>query len=106
MSGDTIDLLREALSNGGVSITPDENPEDRAHRHRIESRQACISDAKEIATFCVILLALVAIGGFAAYRGLISPTSDSATQHWCQNVLTAVVTGGISFVLGRSSKGK
>ena len=106
MSTDQIDIGGAALRLGTITVAPEEHPEDRSQRHKIEGRQAFLADIKDLITFVVILCALGAIGGFAAYRGLFSPASDPATEHWCQSVLTAVVTGGISFVLGRSSKGK
>ncbi len=95
-----------ALKLGSVTIVPEEHADDRSERHKAQRRQALLTDIKDFITFCVILIALIAIGGFSAYKGVLSPDSDPATQRWCQSVLTVIVTGGVSFVLGRNSKGK
>jgi hypothetical protein len=86
---------------GQISVTPDEHPDDRAARLRAEQRAALIENGKGVAVFAVLLLALVGLGLLAVYEGVFDATASAETRHWAQTILAALVTGAISFVVGR-----
>ena len=56
---------------------------------------------KEIVSFTTILLAVIAAGLLAAYEGLFDPTASAEAKRWGQTILTAILSGGLSFVLAR-----
>jgi hypothetical protein len=99
MSGSPIDLT--ASLRGQISVTPEEDPDEKAARLKAEARSAMIEDWKGIATFTVLLLGLCATGCLSAYEGFFDPSSSADTKRWSQTVLSSLVTGGISFVIGR-----
>jgi hypothetical protein len=86
---------------GEVSLKPEEHVDDRAARIRNEARAALIEDCKGVAVFVGTLLGLGAVACVAGYKGVFDPAANPETQRWAQAVLTAVVSGSISFVLGR-----
>jgi hypothetical protein len=89
-----------------VTIRPEEHADDRASRLKNTDRQSLIEDWLGAITYVVILVGLVVIATVSGYKGMISPTTPSDTQHFCQTLLAAVVSGGISYVVGRNSRNK
>jgi hypothetical protein len=104
MPADRLDL--SASLAGQVSVKPEEHPDERSARLRTEARQALIEDCKGVAVFVVLLLAVIAVGAIAAYEGLWDAGASPDTRRWSQTVLSALVTGGISFVVGRKIGGR
>lgn len=47
--------------------------------------------------------AIVVLGGLAIYEGFFASTADASSRHWGQTALTALFTGGVSFVLGQKT---
>jgi hypothetical protein len=86
---------------GQVTLTPLEHPDERALRLRTIERQSIIEDRKGVAVFVVLLAAIFGIGCLAVYEAVIDPAATPDTRRWAQTVLTALVSGGISFVVGR-----
>jgi hypothetical protein len=86
---------------GQVSVTPEEHPDERANRLLAERRSALIEDCKGIAVFAVLLLGIVGIAVLAAYETFFDAIASADTRRWSQTVLSAVVAGGVSFVIGR-----
>jgi hypothetical protein len=94
------------------SLKPEEHPDNRAARlklefeeqaakRRLEGRTALIEDYKGVAVFVVILVSILALGILCAYEGIFDPNASTDTKRWAQTVLSAVVSGGLSFVVGR-----
>ena len=86
---------------GQVSLIPEEHPDDRAARLRTEARRDLIHDWKEAIVFAVLLAAIVAVGLIAAYDGFWDANASPDSKRWGQTILSALMTGGISFVAGR-----
>ena len=99
MSRDQIDL--SGSLRGQVSVKPEEHPDERAARLRAEQRGALIEDCKGVAVFVVLLVGIVAIGVLSAYEGLFDASASTDTRRWSQTILSALMAGGISFVVGR-----
>lgn len=99
MPADRIDLSGSLA--GEVSIKPAEHSDERAARLKAEARQGLIEDCKGVAVFIVLLLAIVAVGGVAAYEGLLDTSASPDTRRWSQTILSALMSGGISFIVGR-----
>lgn len=91
---------------GLVSLTPEEHPDERALRLRTVERQSIIEDRKGVAVFAVLLGSIVVIGGLALYESILDRAATADTKRWAQTVLTALVSGGVSFVVGRKVGGK
>jgi hypothetical protein len=99
MSPDQIDL--SGSLQGQVSVKPEEHPEDRTARIRAEQRSALIEDCKGVAVFVVLLVGIVAIAILSAYEGFFDATASPDTRRWSQTILAALMTGAVSFVVGR-----
>ncbi len=91
---------------GQVSVTPEEHPDELALRIATAHRQSVIEDWKGIIVFAVLLLSILLIGFLAAYVGVFEQNVQPDTRKWAQTVLTIVVSGGVSFVVGRKTAGK
>jgi hypothetical protein len=103
MAGDEINV-NGTVANSQISIKPEEHPADRALRLKTEHRQAVIADFQNVAIFVTLLLAVVFVGSLAAYEGILDPTATPDTKRWAQTILSAILAGGISFVVGRQTK--
>ena len=99
MAGSNIDL--QGSLRGDVSVKPEEHPDERSVRLEAERRGSFIEDCKGIAIFVVVLVAIVVVGGLAAYEGIFDPTASPETKRWGQLILSSLLSGGFSFVLGR-----
>jgi len=99
MPADKIDL--SGSLQGQVSVKPEEHPDERTARLRAEQRGALIEDCKGVAVFVVLLAGIVAIGVLSGYEAFFDAAASPDTQRWSQTILAAVVTGAISFVVGR-----
>lgn len=95
------ELDLSSLLKGQVSVIPEEHPEDRSARLRSEHRAALIEDCKGIAVFLVMLAGLAAVGVLSAYEGFFDTAASAETRRWSQTVLSSLVTGAVSFVVGR-----
>lgn len=91
---------------GQVTLTPEEHPDDRAARLRTEARRELIHDCKEAILFGLLSCGVVLVGVVAAYEGVWDMNTAPETKRWAQTVLSALMTGGISFVVGRRIGGK
>jgi hypothetical protein len=104
MPVDTNDLT--GRFSGQVSVKPEEHPEDRAARIKIEHRRNMIADFQDVAIFATLLLGIILVGGAAAYEGVMDGAASADTKSWGQTVLSAILTGGISFAVGRMSRSR
>ncbi len=89
---------------GQVSVKPEEHPEDRAARIKTEYRQALIADIQNVAVFITLVLAIILVGCVAGYEGVLDSSASADTKRWGQTVLSAILAGGISFVVGRATR--
>jgi len=89
------------LRLGQVTIKPDEHPDDRAVRLEAERRNARYESYKDITTFAASLLGLILTAAACAYFGLLDNNASPDTKRWAQTVLSSVITGAVSFVVGR-----
>ncbi len=88
---------------GQVSVKPDEHDDERTARLRAEQRGALIDDCKGIAVFVAILLSILAIGALTRWEGFFDVSASADTRRWSQTILSALMTGGLGFVLGRKA---
>lgn len=91
---------------GQVTLTPEEHPDDRSARLKTEARREFIHDCKEVVLFVLLSCGVVLVGLVAAYEGVWDMSATPETKRWGQTVLSALMTGGISFVVGRKIGGK
>jgi len=105
MSSDNIDINAAILQNE-VSILPPEHPLNRASRIKREDRASWLDDIQRMTIFSVLLTCMVILGGVTCYEGIINNNIAPDTKHLCQTILSAIVSGGISYVFGRNSKSK
>jgi hypothetical protein len=99
MSPDQIDV--NALLRGQVSVRPEEHPDERLARLRAEERSYQIEDYKGVAVFIVLLTGMTAIGILCIYASFFDSTASADTKQWSQTVLSSLLTGAVSFVVGR-----
>lgn len=73
-----------------IVVRPPEPPEDAALRRR-----------KEWLVFVTMLASIMLIGLLAIYQGFLDPAATASARHWGQTAISALFTGGVSFVLGQ-----
>jgi hypothetical protein len=100
MPADHLNIHAE-VPRGQVTLIPDEHSDDRAARLRTEARRDLIRDCTDLIVFIVLMVAIVTVGVIGAYEGFWDTSASPETKRWSQTVLSAVMTGGISFVAGR-----
>jgi hypothetical protein len=98
-----IDLNDALPPRATLKVDAEEHPEERAARIKAEGRRSLIEDSKEVTTFTIILLTLVAAGGLAAYEGHFNARASAEAAHWGLTALTTILSGSISFVLGQKA---
>lgn len=95
--------LNSLLKKGTVEIgRPDESAEELAARLRIEGRKAAIEDFKGAALFVTLLVGIVAVALLCVYLIVFDQTASAESKRWAQTVLTGIVTGAVSFLVGRA----
>jgi len=87
-------------------LKPDEHDEERGARLRAEQRTALLADVKGVVLFVALLVGVITVTGICGWLALFSPDSPLETQHWAQTMLAAVVSGAVSFLVGRKVAGK
>jgi hypothetical protein len=103
MPADQINVNATVL-NGEISVKPEEHPADRALRLKTQHRQEVIADFQSAAVFVTLLLGVILVGGLAGYEGVLDSSASADTKRWGQTVLSAILAGGISFVVGRATR--
>jgi hypothetical protein len=103
--------LEELSQRFQLTILPQEDPVERAHRHRQEWLATRVSQTLH---GLLVVCALAGVGGIAWYclRILIgdltitgaSPATTAEAQKWAMAILSAIVSGLIGFLTGRAVK--
>ncbi|OYW00425.1 MULTISPECIES: hypothetical protein [Acidiphilium] len=75
-----------------IMVRPPEPPEDAALRRR-----------KDWLVFLLIFGSIILLGLLAIYEGFLDPTASASSRHWGQTAVSALFTGGISFILGQKT---
>ena len=104
MNGGKIDLNDLANKpDHQLSIVPREEPEERSARIEIEIADAAhkrrIDFALHIAAFIVAGVALI-----LCIWAIVRESSTAEDKRWATTLLTAIVTGFVGYVTGRSTK--
>ena len=103
--GRRLDLDR-LVRKGTVELAAEEHADERASRLRREERRERVELWKGATLFFVTLAGVVAVGAVAGYVALLAAGVDEPTRQRAHTLLVAVVSGGVSFLLGRGlSKG-
>lgn len=98
--------LRSILTVSDVTIEPSERDDERAARLAAEKRSKCLEDLKATVVFFVILALLLTVAGLCAYVIFFDKTASPDAQKWAQTALTALLSGGVSFLFGRALASK
>lgn len=53
--------------------------------------------------FRLIISSITLIGILAIHEGFLDPAASASSRHWGQTAVSALFTGGISFVLGQKT---
>lgn len=102
---DEIDL-RAILAVSDVTLEPSERDDERANRLAAEKRGKLHEDIKGMVIFFVVLIILAAIAGLCAYTIFFDKAAAPDAQKWAQTALTALLSGGVSFLFGRALAAK
>ena len=94
--------IGDILPASDVTIEPSERDDERAARLVNEKRAKLFEDCKSMILFVVVLIALVAIGVLCAHMIFFDKSATPETQKWAETALTALVSGGLSFLVGKS----
>lgn len=107
MRGDRDDAQRvdlgSILAASDVTIAPSERDDERAARIAKENRAALWGDIRSMILFFVVLIAVIALALLCGHLVFFDKTAAPETQKWAQTALTALVSGGVAFLFGRST---
>ena len=95
--------IDDALRRASISIEPEENPEKRTERLRRERAEARFELVKRYVLFFVFVVALALVGAISAYEATVDVTATPETKRWAQTVLSALLTGALSFIVGHAT---
>lgn len=93
--------LNQLVKKGTVELGSEEHPEERAARLRREERRDKADHFKGLALFALAVLGILVVGGLCG-KAAFDSQSDAETRKWAQTMLTALVSGVISFLFGRA----
>jgi len=96
--------IGDILPASDVTIEPSERDDERAARLANAKRAKLFEDCKSMILFVVVLIALVAIGVLCAHMIFFDKSATPETQKWAETALTALVSGGLSFLVENPSK--
>ncbi|HEY0080809.1 MAG TPA: hypothetical protein VGB73_19560 [Pyrinomonadaceae bacterium] len=86
-----------------LTITPREDPAERDARLRIEEANAAHQRRKELALH-VATLVVVGLALGVCFFILLREGSVAGDKEWARQLLTAIVTGFVGYVVGKSTK--
>jgi hypothetical protein len=95
--------LGSILAASDVTIEPSERDDERAARLANEKRAALWADIRSMVLFFVVLVAVIALAIVCGHLVFFDKTASAETQKWAQTALTALVSGGVAFLFGRST---
>ncbi len=95
--------LGSILAASDVTIEPSERDDERAARLANERRTALWADIRSMVLFFVVLVAVIALAILCGHLVFFDKTATPETQKWAQWALTALVSGGVAFLFGRST---
>ena len=98
--------VNSIFAKSAVTVEPPEHDDERTVRLIKEKREALLDDIRSMTLFFVILIALLVLGVLCGNLVFFDKTASPETQKWAQTALTAIVSGGVAFIFGRSLTGK
>jgi hypothetical protein len=93
--------LEGLVPRADVTLTREEYPEERAARLKQENWAVIIANGKDIAIFAALYLFLMAMVAICIYFVLFAKAVPPETQRWSQSLLAAILSGTVSFFVGR-----
>jgi len=93
----------EPLVRKGTLEIGAEHDAERTARLRREERSHLYAEVKAAFLLVAVLTGLAAIAGACLWLGGFAAGVDAETRRWSQTVLVAVVSGSVSFLLGRAT---
>lgn len=93
--------LDGVVARGDVTLGREELPEERAVRLKHENRAANIKHCEDVAIFVALYLFLILMVLVCLYFLLFSKAATPETQRWSESLLAAILSGTVSFMVGR-----
>jgi hypothetical protein len=104
MNEDKIDLNELASRRGyQLSLVSPEEPAERDVRLKIEEAEAAHRRRKDLALHIAALVVIAVALGLCVWA-IVKPGSTAEDVKWAVPLLTAIVTGLVGYVTGRSTK--
>src|SRR3954464_13719640 len=97
--------INEMIGRGEIKelkFSPEEHPEERTSRLKCEARSKLLEDVKGMIIFFVLLTGLVAISALCVYLIAYDVSASPETKRWSQTVLAGLVSGSVSYLVGRA----
>ncbi len=98
--------LANIIAASDVTIAPTERDDERALRLANEKRAKLLEDIRSMVLFVVVLGALLTLTILCGHVIFFDRSATAETQKWAQTALTALVSGGVAFLFGRSVASK
>jgi hypothetical protein len=94
--------LSKIVGRGEIKVSPEEYPEERAYRLKSEFRFKLLEDIKATILFFVLLGGLISISLICVRLIAFDDGASAETKRWAQTLLAGLITGSVSFLLGRA----
>lgn len=95
--------IDDALGRATISIEPEETLDERSARLERERNEARFDLMKRRVLFFVFLVAVAALGAVSGYEAVFDASASADTKRWAQTVLSALLTGALSFIVGQAT---
>jgi hypothetical protein len=93
--------LDGVVPRGELTLEREEHPEERTARLKQENRAAIIENCKDVAIFAALYLFLIGMVGICLYFGFFATGVSPETLRLSQSGLAVILSGTVSFIVGR-----
>ncbi len=95
--------IDDALDRASITIGSPETPEERQHRLDRDREKQRYELFKSYVVFIGLFSTLTAVAAVCLYAAVFDQAASPDTKRWAQTVLSAILAGAISFVVGQST---
>lgn len=96
--------LHDLLHKGSIAVTPHEHDDERAARILRDNRDHMSGLTRSWLIFLIVAIFILTVAYFSLDTLLFAQNPKPHAVEWAKTALTSLLTGFLSFWLGRSTK--
>jgi len=94
--------IGELAKNADYVLKSQEHPDDRSARLVMEARRRMLDDWKDFTIFLCVVFFFVAVTGLSLWLLIVQrSTLSPETQKWAETIIFSMVSGSITYFLGK-----